>query len=724
MEVSRVMFVRPRVLSILLSALIAMNASAQQSAGAPTSAPSAPPVQGDMTVIQHIVFIMKENRTFDNYFGTYPNANGATKATISTGQTINLGHTPDVTPRDIAGHGWYDYSNALDGGKLDYFDIIPGGSDNEDYLALTQLKQQDIPNYWKYAQNFVLSDNTYSSMRGATWPNHLYMVGAQSAGVFLNPLLGSQTPNQWGCDSPAGTYTRQLNIETGVVTSPFPCLEFQTIVDNLETAGVSWKYYAPGFGASGYTFSALDSINHIRNGPLWSNVVSDTQFITDVESGNLPAVSWLVTGSPNNEHPPESSCVGENWTVNELNALMASPLWNSTAVYLSWDDFGGFFDHVVPPVSDFFGLGPRVPMLIISPYAVKGQVTHTQYEFVSILKFIEERFGLPPLTSRDAAANDTTDSFNFGQSPLPPLTLVPRSCPFVNPSVYVGAQTVAKKSAATSLYLVNNGTQTMTVDSIVASGDFAQTNNCTSTIKAGQKCTINATFTPKAVGKRTGAITFTDSDPSSPQVTSLSGVGVAASLGTIPNFGTVYLGTSSTARSLTLSNTQSTALTISKITTSGQFSQTNDCGTVVSGNGSCTIKVSFNPTIAGTLFGGVSVQSSDAISPLTVDLEGTGQVISYLPTSLTFPSTAIGKSSKPKPVTVTAEQETLLIGSIVPTGDYSETNNCPASLAPGSSCTVNVTFKPTAAGTRTGSLTITTSDPGSPQAVKLTGTGA
>jgi len=443
-----------------------------------------------------------------------------------------------------------------------------------------------------------------------------------------------------------------------------------------------------------------------------------------VQSGNLPAVSWLVTGSPNNEHPPESSCVGENWTVNELNALMASPLWNSTAVYVSWDDFGGFYDHVVPPASDFFGLGPRVPMLIISPYAIKGQVTHTQYDFVSILKFIEERFGLPPLTSRDAAANDTTDSFNFGQSPLPPLTLTPRSCPFVDPSVYVGAQTVAKKSAATVLYLVNNSNQTMTVNSIVASGDFAQTNNCTPTIKAGQKCTINATFTPKAVGKRTGAITFTDSDPSSPQVTSLSGVGVAASLGTVPNFGAVYLGTSSAARSLTLTNTQSAALTISSITTSGAFSQTNDCGTVVSGNGSCTIKVSFNPTIPGTLFGGVSIQSSDAVSPLTLDLEGTGQVISYLPTSLTFPSTAIGKSSKPKPVTVTAEQETLLIGSIVPTGDFTQTNNCPASLAPGTSCTVNVTFKPTAAGTRTGTLVITTSDPGSPQSVKLTGTGA
>jgi len=711
------MHVRLSAGSICLSLVLACSAVAQQ------PAKSAPPVPGDMTVIQHVVFIMKENRSFDSYFGTYPGASGATSAPISTGQTIALGHTPDVTPRDIAGHGWYDYSNALDGGKLDYFDIIPGGSVNEDYLSLTQMQQADLPNYWKYAQNFVLADNAYSSMRGATWPNHLYMVGGQSEGVFLNPLLGSQTPNSWGCDSPAGTYTRMLDITTGIVTSPFPCLDFQTIVDNLETAGVSWKYYAPGEGKSGYTFSALDSINHIRNGPLWANVVPDTNFITDATNGTLPAVSWLVTGSPNNEHPPESTCVGENWTVTQLNALMNGPDWNTTAVFISWDDFGGFYDHVVPPMADYFGLGGRVPFLIISPYAIAGQVTHTQYQFESVLKFVEERFGIPPLTSRDADANDMTDSFNFGQTPLSPLILTQRSCPFVDPSVYVGAQTVGKPSPQSVLYLVNNSNKTLTVNSIVASGDFSQKNNCTSTIKVGQKCTINVTFTPKAVGNRTGAVTFTDSDPSSPQVMSLSGVGIASQFSAIPNFGAVDLG-STEAKTLTFSNTQSTPITINSITTAGQFTQSNTCGSVVSGNSSCTITVNFNPTIMGTLFGGVSVQSSDAVSPLTVDLVGSGQSIGYTPTSLTFPSTAIGKSSKPKTVTITAEQVTLLIGSIATTGDFSQTNNCGTSLAPGTSCTVSVVFTPTASGTRSGTLPITSSDAGSPQSVKLSGTGS
>jgi len=722
------MRVRVLVVSICLSLMLVCSAPAQESdsgAARPTATASAPAVPGDMTVIQHIVFIMKENRSFDNYFGTYPGANGATTAPISTGQTITLGHTPDVTPRDIAGHGWYDYTSGWDGGKLDMFDVIPGGSLNEDYLSLTQLQQADIPNYWKYAQNFVLSDNTFTSVRGATFPNHLYMVAAQSGGDFLNPLQGNKTPNAWGCDSPAGTVSRTLDTATGLVTAPFPCYDFQTLADSLESAGISWKFYAPKEGTSGYTFSTLDAINHIRNGPLWtSNVVLDSQFITDVQNGTLPAVSWLVTGSPNNEHPPESSCVGENWSVTQLNALMNSPEWNSTAVFLAWDDFGGFYDHVNPPVNDIFGVGPRAPMLIISPYALPGYISHTQYEFSSVLKFIEERFGIPPLSSRDAGANDTTDSFNFGQTPLPPLILSTRSCPFVNPSVYVGGQTVGKASPTTVLYLTNNSNQKLTLTSITASGEFTQKNNCTATIPVGQKCTLNVTFKPTALGSRTGTITIVDSDPTSPQTISLSGVGVSTSMTAPPNFGLVYLGATS-SRPVTLTNTQSAPLTINAITTSGAFSQTNNCGSVLLGSGgNCTINVNFSPVVPGTLFGGLSVQSSDTLSPITIDLVGTGQSIKFLPTSLVFPSQAVGTTSSIKKVTITAQQIPLTLGSIVASGDFAATSNCPGSLGPGASCTVNVTFTPTAVGTRTGTVSITNSDPNSPHSVKLSGTGS
>lgn len=720
------MRVRVPMVSICLGLVFGFSALAQQSdfRSAPAAAASAAVVHGDMTVIQHVVIIMKENRSFDNYFGTYPGANGATTAPISTGQMITLGHTPDVTPRDIAGHGWYDYTSGWDGGKIDMFDVIPGGSLNEDYLSLTQFQQSDIPNYWKYAQNFVLSDNTFTSLRGASFPNHLYMVAAQSGGDFLNPLVGNQTPNSWGCDAPVGAVSRTLNIATGLVTAPYPCYDFQTLADSLEDAGISWKYYAPAEGTSGYTFSVLDAINHIRNGPLWaSNVVNTTQFVTDVQNGNLPAVSWLVMGSPYNEHPPESSCVGENWTVTELNALMSSPEWNSTAVYLAWDDFGGFYDHVPPPVSDYFGLGARAPMLIISPYAIAGQVTHTQYEFSSILKFIEERFGIPPLTSRDADANDTTDSFNFAQTPLSPLTLTTRSCPFVDPSVYVGGQTVGKASPVTVLYLTNNSNKKMTLTSITASGSFTQKNNCPTSIPVGQKCTLDVTFKPTVLGSLTGTITIKDSDPTSPQTISMSGVGVSGEFSAVPNFGSVSLGATA-SHAITFTNTQSAPMTINAITTSGPYTQTNNCGSVLSGGSSCTITVDFNPVATGTWFAGLSVQSSDTLSPLTVDLVGTGQSISYSPTSLTFPSTAVGTSSKPKNITVTAEGIPLILGSIVASGDFSATNNCPATLTAGTSCTVSVVFTPTASGTRTGTVTITDSDPNSPDTMKLTGTGS
>jgi phospholipase C len=162
---------------------------------------------------------------------------------------------------------------------------------------------------------------------------------------------------------------------------------------------------------------------------LWGeHVVPASQFEQDAATGNLPAVSWLVTG-PESEHPPWSTCLGEGWSVREFNAVMQGPDWESTAIFLTWDDFGGFYDHVPPPDVDYLGLGPRVPLLIISPYARSGYVSHTVYEFSSFLSLVEMRFGLDPLTERDAAGSPMLDSFDFNQQPLAPLVLTPRECP-------------------------------------------------------------------------------------------------------------------------------------------------------------------------------------------------------------------------------------------------------------------------------------------------------
>ena len=398
-----------------------------------------------MDKIKHVVFIVKENRTFDNYFGTFPGANGATSGTISTGEVIPLKHAPDMTPHDID-HSYQAAVKAIDGGAMDRFDLISGGNVNGDFLAYTQYNESDIPNYFAYARNFVLADAFFSSLEGPSFPNHLYTVGAQSNRAINNPSTSPGSPARWGCDAAANSRVQTLE-EPGEFGSVYPCFDFDTLADRLEEEGLSWKYYAPGQDKSGYIWSALDAIRHIRLTSLWQqHVVATEQFVQDALNGNLPAVSWLVVGSGLSEHPPASVCLGENWTVEQINAVMSGPDWDATVVFLTWDDFGGFYDHVAPPVVDNFGFGPRVPLLIISPWTKRGHITHTTLEFSSVLKFIEERFDLDPLTERDQDANDLIDSFDFDHRPRQPLLLSTRKCPgakveiTLDPKFHNGAQ--------------------------------------------------------------------------------------------------------------------------------------------------------------------------------------------------------------------------------------------------------------------------------------------
>ena len=380
--------------------------------GGMQSSQTPPPVPG-MDAIQHIVFIVKENHSFDNMFGTFPGADGTTSGVTSTGQIVPLAHAPDSLPHDLC-HEWNCAITAIDGGKMDKFDVAEG------MLSYSQYLESDIPNYFAYAHQFALADHMFSSLHGPSFPNHLYTIAAQSGGVINNPSAGP-----WGCDAPSGT-TVQVLLSNGQITPQYPCFDFATLGDSLQAANISWKSYAP----PGNVWNAYDAVKHIRMTPAWSqHIVSDTQFISDAASGQLPTVSWLVTTLNQSDHPPESFCQGENWTVQQINAVMQGPDWNSTAIFLTWDDYGGFYDHVAPPDLDAFGLGPRVPLIIISPYAKPGYISHTQYEFSSFLKFVETRFGLQPLTARDTAANDMTDSFDFSQPPQMPLVLQTHTCP-------------------------------------------------------------------------------------------------------------------------------------------------------------------------------------------------------------------------------------------------------------------------------------------------------
>jgi len=374
--------------------------------------------------IKHIVFLVKENRTFDTYFGPFPGADGATSGTISTGQTITLRHAPDVLPRDIS-HSFQSAVLAIDGGAMDKFNLIPGGNQNGDFLSYSQYTETDIPNYFTYARNFVLADRFFSSLTGPSFPNHLYTVGAQSGGAINNPT----SANRWGCDSPANSRVQVLE-DDGTTMPEYPCFDFRTLADLLEGEGLSWKYYAPSQDQPGYIWSALNAIAHIRLTELWTqHVVPTADFVSDAQNGNLPAVSWLVTSSGMSEHPPASVCVGENWTVSQINALMQGPDWESTVVFLTWDDFGGFYDHVAPPSVDSFGLGPRVPFLILSAFARSGYIEHKVLEFSSVLKFIEDRFDLDRLTERDEKSNALFDAFDFDDRPRRPTILFERTCP-------------------------------------------------------------------------------------------------------------------------------------------------------------------------------------------------------------------------------------------------------------------------------------------------------
>ena len=396
-----------------------------------TPAPDQTQLAAFRSRIQHIVFLIKENRSFDMYFGTFPGADGATSAIISTGERVTLRHALDRMPRDV-GHDWDDARIAMHDGAMDRFDMIRGNQRN-DMLSLTQFIRSDIPNYWSYAEHFALGDRMFSSLAGPSFPNHLYTVAAQSAGALNNP-----NGFPWGCDA-EGLTVEVLNA-AGQFTRQAPCFEITTVADRLEAAGVSWAYYAPQPGERGYIWSALDAVRHIRLGPLWTTRVKPYgRFAQDAAAGTLPAVSWLIPDFDTSEHPTVdafagttlnvSACAGENWTVQQINAIMQGPLWPTTAIVMTWDDFGGFFDHVPPPGVDRLGLGPRVPLIVISPYAKEGIVSHTTYEFASVLQMIENRYRLKALSQRDVEANSLLDMFDFTQPPAPPLVLPLRNCP-------------------------------------------------------------------------------------------------------------------------------------------------------------------------------------------------------------------------------------------------------------------------------------------------------
>jgi phospholipase C len=394
--------------------------------------------------IKHIVFIVKENRTFDNYFARYPGAEGTDTGMTSTGEEVELEVAEDSFEPDL-GHAFLDGVKSINGGKMDGFDTITNGETMNGYTSFTR---EGMPNYWSYADNFVLSDHTFSSMYGPTFPEHLYTVGAYAADVVGNK--NEATTEGGYCADPVETvpaFEKNLSegeeqeimeaeeaVDEANITKYWEtvraCFDFEVLPDQLIEEGISWRYYAD----EGSWMNALLAIDHMYNSKYWGkNIIPEEHFIEDIRKERMAKISWVVPGPGVNEHPGGPSvCVGENWTVDHVNAIMQSKYWKSTAIFLTWDDFGGFYDHVPPPHYDKMGLGPRAPMLIISPWAKQGFIDKTEYEFSSVLKFMETVHGLDCMKQRDCQADAMMNAFDFEQTPdfdARKLILDQRECP-------------------------------------------------------------------------------------------------------------------------------------------------------------------------------------------------------------------------------------------------------------------------------------------------------
>lgn len=385
-----------------------------------------PLAQAQVTRVQHVVLIFKENRSFDHMFGTMAGVNGASKGKVSTGQTVSLSHAPDRSGNYA--HSWEAVKTAINGGKMDAFDETPGCE--PPYGCYSQYSQKDIPNYFNYAQHYLIADNFFSSLTGPSYPNHLYTIGSQSGSAVGNPLFHGKGLQIWGCDSPAGTTVLAYDSNTQLYSDISPCLDFRTLGDLLSAAGISWKYYAPPKGSPGYQWAAYDAIKHIRQAADWqAKVVPMTTFVSDASNATckLPAVSWLVPDDKDSEHPTAPMSVGQNWTTKQINAVMSGGCWSSTAIFLTWDDNGGYYDHVPPPSLDAYGAGIRVPLLIISPFVKPGSVYSKFGTFDSLIAFVEANWRLGSLTKRDAQANNLMDAFNFNvEVQAAPAILLPQ----------------------------------------------------------------------------------------------------------------------------------------------------------------------------------------------------------------------------------------------------------------------------------------------------------
>jgi phospholipase C len=369
------------------------------------------------SVIQHVVFILQENRSFNDMFMGYKGAKTQKFGLNTSGQKVMLTGMPLAANCDID-HSVYAFFAAYDNGKND-------GWDSESQNCATNypyryVNRSDVQIYWNMAKQYVLADHTFASHLDGSFIAHQYAIAA-----YANHEVNFPS-NSWGCEGGPNDVVPTLTQSRTVGSNVPVCEDYQTLGDLLDAASVSWRFYTPSL-QSWNLWSSYSAINHIYqngNGPDWQNdVISpETQVRTDVGNGKLASMTWVVPSWQNSDHAGSGSSSGPAWVASVVDAIGNSQFWNSTVIFVLWDEWGGWYDPVLPVYEDYDGLGYRIPMIVISPYARVHKVAHKQYEMASVLRFAEDLFGTGQLAAADARAADPANDpqiFNFSQSPRP-----------------------------------------------------------------------------------------------------------------------------------------------------------------------------------------------------------------------------------------------------------------------------------------------------------------
>ncbi|MCU1429837.1 MAG: Phospholipase 3 [Actinomycetia bacterium] len=358
------------------------------------------------TPIEHFVTLLQENHSFDNYFGTFPGANGIPAGTCMPKNPLNppsgcvKPYSIGANPSENLADNRSVFAAQRAGGAMNGFVSALSTRGVTSAISMAHYNKSDVSYYWDVAKQYVLFDRYFSSAHGGSVWNHMYWM----TGTPGNPS-GEKTPTTGYGDLP-------------------------TIFDRLEAKHIPWKVYVQNYqpkvtilrkgrvAAQVIRAPILAFPRYLYNPQLFAHIVPITEYYTDLANGTLPSVSYVVPAG-SSEHPPGSIQSGEAFVRNMVTALKRSSAWPTSAFMWSYDDWGGWFDHVAPPQVDSFGLGFRVPALLISPFAKRGVVDHTQLDHTSVLKFIEDNWRLTALSTRDAKANNVLSALDFHQFPRP-----------------------------------------------------------------------------------------------------------------------------------------------------------------------------------------------------------------------------------------------------------------------------------------------------------------